>query len=114
MEKWERYLPEAPVILEVPSPATGVIQRWNGQTLGEVVVNLGGGRRVETDKVDPSVGIDQILRSGTFVTRGEPLARVNAARIDDAQSAMAKIQEAVVIFDDPVLGDSSLVLARVA
>jgi len=114
VEKWERYLPEAPVILEVPSPATGVIQRWNAQTLGEVVVALGGGRRVETDKVDPSVGMDQILCRGTFVTRDEPLARVHAARIDDAQSAMAKIQEAVVISDDPVLGDSSLVLARIA
>jgi thymidine phosphorylase len=76
----------SPVIQEVPSPATGVIQGWNAQALGEVVVDLGGGRRIEADKIDPAVGLDQILRIGTNVTRGQPLARVHAARIDHAQS----------------------------
>jgi thymidine phosphorylase len=113
VDNWARYLSEAPVIQEVPSPATGVIQGWNAQTLGEVVVDLGGGRRVEADKIDSAVGLDQILRIGTNVTRGQPLARVHAARMDHAQSAVAKIQAAIEISNDPVSRDGSLILARI-
>jgi thymidine phosphorylase len=90
-----------------------VIQGWNAQALGEVVVDLGGGRRIEADKIDPAVGLDQILRIGTGVTRGQPLARVHATRIDHAQRAVAKIQAAVDISNDPVSHDGSLVLARI-
>ena len=113
VDNWTRYLSEASVIQEVPSPATGVIQGWNAQALGEVVVDLGGGRRIEADKIDPAVGLDQILRIGTGVTRGQPLARVHATRIDHAQRAVAKIQAAVDISNDPVSHDGSLVLARI-
>ncbi len=113
VENWSRYLPEAPVIQQVPSPAAGVIQGWNAQALGEVVIDLGGGRRVEADKIDPAVGLDQIQRIGTDVTLGQPLACVHAARMDQAQAAVAKIQAAVDISHDAKPHDGALVLARI-
>ena len=66
-ENWNRYLPEASVILEVHAKQAGYISGFRGIDMGNVVVDLGGGRRVENDVIDPSVGIDHVLPLGTAV-----------------------------------------------
>ncbi|KUP91323.1 thymidine phosphorylase [Tritonibacter horizontis] len=96
-EKWERFLPEAPVILEVTSPETGYVAAIDGEALGLTVVRLGGGRMVESDTVDPSVGISDLRPLGAKLTKGDVIARIHAARPAAAQEAAMALRAAVTI-----------------
>ena len=96
-EKWERFLPEAPVILEVTAEEAGYVAAINGEALGLCVVRLGGGRMVESDRIDPSVGISDLLPLGAKVAKGDVLARIHAARADAAQEAKAALRAAVSV-----------------
>jgi len=106
VEDWVRFLPEAPVIREVPAPASGVVAQIDGEALGLAVVALGGGRQVETDVIDPGVGLSDVVSLGQKVTKGQPLARVHAAREGQADRAAKAIQSAIILGDtahDPTL-----------
>ncbi|KNG95178.1 thymidine phosphorylase [Pseudaestuariivita atlantica] len=94
-----RYLPEAPVIREVPAPRDGWITAMAGEALGLATVALGAGRAVETDRVDPAVGLGDILPLGHEVRRGQPLCRIHAAREAQAEEAAATIRAAISIGD---------------
>ena len=97
VEDWTRFLPEAPVIREVPAPATGTISAIQGEALGLAVVALGGGRQVESDIVNPAVGLSDVVALGDKVTKGQPLARVHAAREAQADAAVQAVQSAITI-----------------
>jgi thymidine phosphorylase len=78
-------LPEAPVRREVT--ASGVVQAIDVRALGLVVMELGGGRRRETDDIDHAVGLADVAglgedgrRLATVHARDEP----SAARAEDA------------------------------
>lgn len=98
-EDWRSHLPRAPVVGDVLSPERGVVTAIDGEALGLAAVALGGGRRVETDKVDPRVGLSEIVALGTKVTRGQPLAVVHAATEDDATQAAAAVLRAITLGD---------------
>lgn len=100
-ETWARHLPEAPVIAELPSPATGHVQAIDGRALGACVVALGGGRLVESDLVDPAVGLGAVVSLGQWVERGQPLLRVHATRVAAAEQALADLPAAFCIGDAP-------------
>lgn len=111
VEDWQRFLPEAPVIREVMAPEGGVVAKIDGEALGLAVVDLGGGRRVESDRVDPAVGLDHVVRLGERVDKGQPLARIHAAREEQAEAAARAVRDAVTLGEAP--GDAPLVLERV-
>ena len=46
--------------------------------MGLSVVQLGGGRQVESDVIDPSVGLSDVLPIGSKVIAGMTVARVHA------------------------------------
>lgn len=101
VDSWVRFLPEANVIQEVPAPQDGYVASMDGEALGLAVVALGGGRQVESDEIDPAVGISGIVRLGQRVTKGEPIAVVHAAREDAARKAASDILAAISITDAP-------------
>jgi len=97
VENWRRFLPEAPVIREVPAPRAGTVTAIDGQALGMAVVHLGGGRQVETDRIDPMVGLSDVVRLGAALDKGAPLARIHAARVEQADAAEAAILSAITL-----------------
>lgn len=99
-DDWARFLPEAPVIREVPAPRAGYVTALDGQALGLAVVGLGGGRQVESDLVDPAVGLSDVVSLGAHVAKGQPLARVHAAREDAADAALRAVQAAITLGED--------------
>ncbi|WP_300036290.1 thymidine phosphorylase [uncultured Roseobacter sp.] len=99
LENRARFLPEATVIREVRAAQDGFVGTIDGEALGLAVVALGGGRRVETDRIDPSVGLTGLLRLGDPVARGQPLGVVHAARPDAADAAAAAVRAAMRIDD---------------
>ncbi|NOE26537.1 thymidine phosphorylase [Ruegeria sp. HKCCD6157] len=106
VDTWARFLPEANVIQEVPAPRDGFISAVDGEALGLAVVALGGGRQVESDEIDPAVGISSILRLGDQVSKGAPIAVIHAAREDAARTAAETVLSAIEISDTaPTLPD---------
>lgn len=99
VENWWRFLPEATLIREISAPASGYITAIDGEALGFAVVNLGGGRKVETDKLNLAVGLSDVVRLGARVERGQPLAVVHAARALDADRAETALRAAITIAD---------------
>ncbi|MEP5728279.1 MAG: thymidine phosphorylase [Sulfitobacter sp.] len=95
VENWSRFLPEATVIRQVTAPHDGYIAKIDGEALGLTVVGLGGGRMVESDRINPAVGLSDVMRLGQKVTRGQALAVVHAVRSDQADAAAAKVLAAI-------------------
>jgi thymidine phosphorylase len=99
VERPFHYLPSAPVILPVPAERSGWLTSCATRDLGMVVVELGGGRRKPSDRIDPSVGISDILPLGTKVEKGEPIASVHATSKEEAERAVKRIAACYGIAD---------------
>lgn len=97
VENWQRFLPEATVIREVTAESDGYVSEIDGEALGLAVVALGGGRTVESDRINPAVGLSDVVRLGAKVSRGQTLAVVHATRSDQADSAVRKIRAAITL-----------------
>jgi pyrimidine-nucleoside phosphorylase len=93
-------LPAAPEIHEVRAGLRGTVVGVDPRPLGGLVVELGGGRVRLTDRVDPSVGVDRLVRPGTEVDRGDLLARVHARTPSDATRAVRVVADAIRIDED--------------
>lgn len=95
VDNWARFLPEATVIREVTAPRDGYVATIDGEALGLAVVGLGGGRVVESDRVNPAVGLSDVVRLGQQVRRGQTLAVVHAARSDEGARAAEAVLGAI-------------------
>ncbi len=96
-EDWQRFLPEATVLREVTAREAGVVQAMDGEALGLAVVDLGGGRVVESDPVDPAVGLAGVVRIGARVEKGQPLAVIHASRPAQADRAAEAVRAAITL-----------------
>ena len=106
VEDWARFLPETNVIREISAERAGFVSAMDVHALGLIVVGLGGGRQVEGDRVNPSVGLSDIAPLGTWVEKGQPLARVHAVREAQATEAVASLRRAVTLAENaPVVPD---------
>jgi thymidine phosphorylase len=92
-------LPTARVVLEVPAPRSGVLAAMDTREIGLAVIDLGGGRRVASDAIDPAVGLSHIVTCGTRVSAGQALMRVHARSRAQASAAVAQVLRALVIAD---------------
>lgn len=95
VEDWRRFMPEPPVIRAVEADSPGTVAAIDGEALGLAVVAMGGGRQVETDQINPMVGLSEVVRLGEQVEKGQPLARIHAARVEDADAAERSIRAAI-------------------
>lgn len=110
-EDWHTHLPKAPVVGDVPAPQSGVISAIDGEALGLAVVQMGGGRQVEQDRIDPRVGLSDVAPVGTAVNRGDPIATIHAADETSAEATAHAVLRAVTIGQRPEMPD--LILDRI-
>ena len=111
-QDFNRYLPEATAVIEVLAPEAGYLAQWDGQSLGNIVVKLGGGRLVETDQVDHAVGFSEIASIGTKLSKGSPILKIHATRIDHAEEAKRQVLAAFKL-SDSAPKETELVLKRI-
>ncbi len=90
-------LPAAPVIMDVPSPACGIIRKVDAAAIGQAVLQLGAGRARATDAVDHAVGIDALCKTGASVAAGDTLCRIHARSRAAAEAAVAAALAGIVI-----------------
>ena len=101
VERPTHYLASAPVTLAVPAPRSGFVTGMATRDIGLAVVELGGGRRLASDNVDPRVGFTDFAQIGQAVQAGEPLAMVHAADTASAERARQSLLTLIHIGDAP-------------
>ena len=111
-QDWLTHLPKARVIGTIAAPMSGKVSTIDGEALGHAVVGLGGGRRVESDRINPSVGLSDVVTLGTQVQAGDPLCTVHAATEDAAEQAAIAVQAAIGIGQAPEV--HPLVIERIS
>lgn len=84
----------------VAADRSGYVAAIDAEALGWAVIELGGGRKVQTDKVDPSVGFETLIRLGDEIRRGDALVKLFATPTKRDQAA-AMIRRAITIADAP-------------
>lgn len=77
----------APVILDLRADRSGTLTQMDAGTIGQVVLELGAGRAKASDPIDPAVGLDHILKTGTAVAPGDLLLRIHARTQNTADLA---------------------------
>jgi thymidine phosphorylase len=87
LEKFKSHLPKAPIIRPVTPAEAGTVSHIDTRALGVAVIELGGGRRVASDKIDHAVGLTDIAGLAARVERYQPLALIHAR--DEASFARA-------------------------
>jgi len=102
LEHPDRHLPAAPVVRAVPG--RGRVAAIDTEALGHAVVALGGGRLHAGDRIDPRVGLAQMLRIGEEAGDARPLALVHAASEAAADAAVATVAAAYLLGDGPEPG----------
>lgn len=112
IERTQTHLPQAPVIRPVPAPRAGVIAGYSTRDIGLAVIEMGGGRRQPSDRIDPRVGFAQIAAEGTLVSKGDPIAIVHAADEAQAERASAAFLATCQIGDSAI--DRPLILDRIS
>jgi pyrimidine-nucleoside phosphorylase len=64
---------------EILAEQTGYVATINTEQLGLAIIELGGGRKVMSDKIDHRVGLEMLVRVGDKIDQGQPLMRVFAS-----------------------------------
>jgi pyrimidine-nucleoside phosphorylase len=90
-------LPQAPIHLPVPAPASGVVTAIDALAVGVAAMRLGAGRVKKGDPIDPAVGITLRRKTGDAVASGDDLATVHARTEDDARRAVADVAAAYAL-----------------
>ncbi len=100
VDRWPDRLPAASVMMDFVSPLDGFVGAIDTEGLGHIVVQLGGGRLREGDRINPSVGLSNLAGIGMAVEPGQPLARVHAATLEQAEAALKQLAVAYSISDE--------------
>jgi thymidine phosphorylase len=93
----QKYMPAATEIIPVYPQVDGVVTAIDVRSVGNAVVELGGGRRLVEDSLDFRVGLESVKAVGESVSRSEPLAIIHAADENSAAAAAERLQQAFSI-----------------
>ncbi len=109
---YDAHLAKAPIVRPVHADGEGVVTAIRTRDLGVAVIELGGGRRVASDRIDHSVGLDHLLGKGFRASKSNPLAIIHAADEASFARAAALVKNAYSVGD--TAGESGTVLARIS
>lgn len=110
VENYSRHLPEAPFLYDLVAKENGFISGIDLRAVGQVVIELGGGRKQQDDILDLSVGLDQISGLGQAVQSGDLLCRIHAKDEESAHLVSKNLLSAFTIDQSklspiPVVGE---------
>ncbi|MFO0065396.1 MAG: hypothetical protein ACK523_05480, partial [Pirellulaceae bacterium] len=76
------------------APEDGYLQAIDGQEIGKAIIELGGGRKVAGDAIDPRVSFRSIAKLGDRVGRGDPIAEICAGNREMATGVLPRLMGA--------------------
>jgi len=98
-ERYDAYLPTAPIIQPLFSPSEGIIESMDTIAIGMSIVGLGGGRIRPNDVIDHSVGLENIIALGSTVDTKTPLCTIHAKDQSSWEEARRRVLAAINIGD---------------
>tara|TARA_Y100000590_G_C15707231_1_gene1009077 strand:- start:802 stop:2115 length:1314 start_codon:yes stop_codon:yes gene_type:complete len=93
LSSFEDEISKAPYREDIFSTESGYVQNIETRDLGIILIELGGGRKTTTDKIDFSVGFESVVSIGTKVDSSKPLMTVHARTKEGIESLKIKIRE---------------------
>ena len=96
---YNKYLPKKEKIIPVFSKREGYINSIDTKKLGMLLIKLGGGRKVPSDKIDYGVGFSKICSINNFVDRKTPVLLMHANEEEIALQINKELQECFTISD---------------
>lgn len=111
-EALDQGLPLASKKVVFTSAKKGFIQSMNAEAIGLALIELGGGRRKTTDKVDHSVGFRFAKHVGDSVKKDEIIAEIFAKDAKTAELARKMLESAVDIGSE-TLTKPKLILQKI-
>ncbi len=112
LDRPEKYLPFANVSRPVFPNSPGVVTTMETQSIGYVVVHLGGGRQHVDDDIDPSVGLTDLCTVGQQMDAHTPLATIHASSESDWELAASRLKSAIKM-DKPTSGTQPVIHERI-
>lgn len=100
VESPDQYLAKASVIKPVYADRAGTVNAMDTRGLGMAIIEIGGGRRVASDKIDYAVGLNEMIRLGQNVDEQTPLAMLHAQTEEQWQQAANAVRTAVKVADE--------------
>ncbi len=91
------YLPHAAYKIAVPAKKAGYVAKMDTTEIGYCAQDLGAGRKVKTDVIDPAVGLIMDVRLGDYVKEGDALATLYINKRELANAAIERMQRAITI-----------------
>jgi len=73
--------PKAKYIIDIPAKESGYIQKIDTKEIGTLIIELGGGRRNISDKIDFNAGVELHKKCGERVNTGEKLATIHTNKL---------------------------------
>lgn len=95
IENHESLLPRAPVIRPVFHDSEGYVSSMDTRAVGLSVVKLGGGRVRAEDRIDPAVGLENVISMGDSTDK--PLAIVHARDESSWHQAAESLKSSIII-----------------
>lgn len=96
------HFPEAPLTMEVPSPAKGWVSSIKADTVGRAALVLGAGREKKDSPIDLRVGIVLQQKVGASVEEGDSLATIYASDMKKADEAKKMVLSAFSVTSEKV------------
>jgi pyrimidine-nucleoside phosphorylase len=91
---------EVAAATSISAPRAGYVARVDAEQLGQIVVQLGGGRTVMSDRVDYAVGLEMQVRIGDIVEQNQELIRV-FSRNEVSDQLITTLTETLQIEEGP-------------
>jgi pyrimidine-nucleoside phosphorylase len=94
-------LPQAADKVEVASEKEGFISGIDSRKIGLAAIRLGAGRRKVEDPVDPSVGVEMLVRPGEKVEIGQPVVCLYTGIDSNIEGARMLVRQAFQTAEKP-------------
>ncbi len=98
----EKHLKINAIKKDIFSIKSGWVEKIKTRDLGLILIELGGGRKQVTDKINFNVGYNNVLSVGDKVDPSLPLLSVYTKSEDDYENVRKKIQDCFIISDKKV------------
>lgn len=106
-------LPRAPHRSVLVAEQKGYVVDIEPRGLAEAALRLGAGRLRAEDRVEPSVGLELLVRPGDEVEKGTPLARMHARSATAAQAQAELVRRSFSIGRRPASSVTPLILSTI-
>ena len=101
LTSYEKDLTNSSIRKDIFSSDEGWIEKIHTRELGLILIELGGGRKQVTDKIDYGVGYDNVLNVGDEINSSIPLLSLYSNKNID-ESLIDKIKECFIISDKKI------------